>query len=289
MEDPLFCKPVRNRPVTHISLNLPSGMLLSMRVVPDGRDGNVVFGRTLRWGEADDGRGVTVARGEEFTILKGRLVVQLDHIDSLSELGPGGYAPVANTIWTWYQIGPHPDAGVYRALLSLARRVDTAHELWAIAVKQRKEALDTWLGSPSERRLLFRAWGAAEMAVIALHRAARLAEMLARWLDVEVPDDVRGVATSAKHLRDALEHIEERANGMVRGRIEPAALEIFDQGDFIENGRLTYDGHVLDIEMDIIGALLGCRRLIMCVAREKAGRPLIPEADSVRIAGGSES
>ena len=124
------------------------------------------------------------------------------------------------------------------------------------------------------------------MAVIALHRAARLAEMLARWLDVEVPDDVRGVATSAKHLRDALEHIEERANGMVRGRIDPAALEIFDQGDFIENGRLTYDGHVLDIEMDMIGALLGCRRLIMCVAREKAGRPLVPEADSVRIAGG---
>ena len=146
MEDPLLGKPARNRPVTHISLNLLSGMLLSMRVVPDGRDGNVVFGRTLRWGEADDGRGVTVARGEEFTIPKGRLVVQLDHIDSLSELGPGGYAPVANTIWTWYQVGPHPDAGVYRALLSLARRVDTAHELWAIAVKQRKEALDTWLG-----------------------------------------------------------------------------------------------------------------------------------------------
>ena len=90
MEDPLLGKPARNRPVTHISLNLLSGMLLSMRVVPDGRDGNVVFGRTLRWGEADDGRGVTVARGEEFTIPKGRLVVQLDHIDSLSELGPGG-------------------------------------------------------------------------------------------------------------------------------------------------------------------------------------------------------
>ena len=275
-----------NRPVTHLSLNLASGMLLSMRVVPDGRDGNVVFGRTLRWGEADDGRGVTVARGEKFTIPKGRLVVQLDHIDSLSELGPGGYAPVANTIWTWYQVGPNPDAGVYRALLSLSRRVDTAHELWAISVKQRKEALDTWLCSPSERRLLFQAWGAAEMAVIALHRAVRLVEMLARWLDVEVPDDVRGVAASVKFLRDGLEHIDERAKGMVKRQIDPAALDIFDQEDFIENGRLTYDGHVLDIEMDMIGALLGCRRLIMCVARDKAGRPLVPEADSVRIARG---
>ena len=272
-------------PVTHISLNLPSGMLLSMRVVPDGRDGNVVFGRTLRWGEVDDGRGVPVAPGEEFTIPKGRLVVQLDHIDSLSELGPGGYAPVANTIWTWYQVGPNPDAGVYRALLSLSRRVDTAHELWVIAVMQRKRALDTPLGSPLQRRLLFRAWGAAEMAVIALHRAARLADTLARWLDVQVPDDVRRVAASAKVLRDALEHIDERAESMVKGRIDPAALEIFDQGDFIENGRLTYHGHVLDIEMDMIGALLGCRWLIMCVAREKAGRPLVPEADRARIAG----
>ncbi len=128
-----------------MSLNLPSGMLLSMRVVPDGREGNIVFGRTLRRGEPDDGRGVSVAAGEAFTFRAGRIVVELDHIGSLSELGAGGYAPVANTIWTWYQIGPHPDAGVYRVLMSLARRADTAHELWAIAVKQRTQALDSGL------------------------------------------------------------------------------------------------------------------------------------------------
>ena len=134
------------------------------------------------------------------------------------------------------------------------------------------------------RPLLFLAWGAAEMAVIALHRAVRLAEKLAHWLDVEVPDDVRGAASSVKLLRDALEHIDERAEGMVRGRIDPAAHEIFDQEDFIENGRLTYDGHTLDIGVDMIGALPGCRRLIMCVAREKPGRTPVPEADIVGIA-----
>ena len=75
------------------------------------------------------------------------------------------------------------------------------------------------------------------MAVIALHGAVRLAEMLARWLDVEVPGDVRGVAAPVKFLRDALEHIDERAKGMVKRQIDPAALDIFDQGDFIENGR----------------------------------------------------
>ena len=257
-------------------------MLLSMRVVPDGREGNVVYGRTLRWGETDDGRCVPIAAGEEFVIRKGGLVVQLDHIDSLNESGPGGYAPVANTIWTWYRVGTHPDAGVYRALLSLARRVDTAHELWAVAVDQRKKALETGIG-PLGRPLLFRAWGAAEMAVIALHRAVRLAEMLARWLDVEVPDEVRGAVSSAKLLRDALEHIEERAEGMVRGRTDPAAHEIFDQEDFIENGRLTYDGQTLDIEVDMIGALLGCRRMLMCVAREKPGRTPVPESDRVGI------
>ena len=115
-----------------------------------------------------------------------------DRLWLLNQIDPGSAAynlsaaPVANTIWTWYQVGPHPDAGVYRALLSLARRLDTAHELWAISVKQRKQALDTGLG-PSGRPLLFQAWGAAEMAVIALHRAVRLAGTLARWLDVEVP------------------------------------------------------------------------------------------------------
>ena len=40
-------------PITHLSLNLApddrvNSMLLSLRVVPDGRDGNVVYGRTLR-------------------------------------------------------------------------------------------------------------------------------------------------------------------------------------------------------------------------------------------------
>ena len=208
-------------PVTHISLNLPSGMLLSMRVVPDGRDGNVVFGRTLRWGEADDGRGVPVAR-----VCTGRFC-------------------------RW--------RGEWTRPMNCGRSPSS---------REGKRWIRGYAAA-SERRLLFRAWGAAEMAVIALHRAARLAEMLARWLDVTVPDDVRRVAASAKLLRDALEHIEERTEGMVRGRIDAAALEIFDQGDFIEKGRLTYDGHVLDIETDMIGALLGCRQLIMSVAREK--------------------
>ena len=164
------------KPITHLSLNLApddrvNSMLLSLRVVPDGRDGNVVYGRTLRWGEVDDGSGVEIREGEHFKIRKGRLSVDLEHVDSLSEPGRWGYAPVTNTIWTWYQLGKNPDPAVYLALVSLARRVDTAYALWAMMMAERESMSDGLGFGPAGRASIFKAWGAAEVAVIAVHRA----------------------------------------------------------------------------------------------------------------------
>ena len=83
------------KPITHLSLNIfpdkdVDTTLLSLRVIPDGREGNTVFGRTLRCKEAADGMGVVVKGGEEFTIRAGQLVVELEHVDRLSEPRRGG-------------------------------------------------------------------------------------------------------------------------------------------------------------------------------------------------------
>ena len=152
------------KPITHISINFSANehvnsMLLSLRVVPDGRDGNSVYGRTLRWREDDDGRGITVRKGERFVIREGGLVVELDYIDSLSKPGRWGYAPVTNTIWTWYQIGVNKDRNVYLALISFARRVDTAYELWALVMAERESMSERLSFGTDGRSSFFRAWG----------------------------------------------------------------------------------------------------------------------------------
>ena len=275
------------KPITHLSLNLlpdnnVNTMLLSLRVVPDGREGNTVYGRTLGFNEADDGVGVVVNNGERFTIRKGRLIVELEHVDSLSKPGRGGYATVTNTIWTWYQMGQNPDRDVYFALTSLAKRVDTAYRLWALMMAAKEKAADSGFG-PSGRASIFESLGAAEVAVIALHRAIRLISKLKTWLAIDVPMSVRAIEPAVQALRDSFEHVEERVEGLVRGKQDPAALEIFIQEEFIEHSKLTYGEHSLNVEQEMLKAIGGCREFIMSVARDKLARKTDPRERGAKL------
>ena len=83
--------------------------------------------------------------------------------------------------------------------------------------------------------------------------------------DLEVPDSVKKIRTAVKELRDAFEHIDERAEARVglSGKMDQGALTIFDQPDFIESSVLRYKEHYLNLETDVIAALLDCRELIM--------------------------
>ena len=78
--------------------------LTSGRLIPIGREGNKVFARTLRPGEEDTGEVVHLEPGDQLVIPPGGLVIDSREIDARSTKGIGGYAPVANTVWTWYQI-----------------------------------------------------------------------------------------------------------------------------------------------------------------------------------------
>ena len=88
-----------------------------------------------------------------------------------------------------------------------------------------------------------------------------------------VPKTVDAIVPPLKEIRDALEHIEERAFEIVnaRGDLGPDALTIFDQGDFYSLGVLRYGSHSLDIKADVVPALISARQFIFNVAVEKAG------------------
>ena len=241
-------------------------LLYTGRLVPAGRVGNKVFARSLRRGEVDTGEGVTVNAGEELIILAGDLSIRASEIDAQSPPGLGGYAPVSNTVWTWYNIVSKP-ADFVRYLYSLARRLDVAHALWQSAIQQRDQAKSQ--GGFHRRQGFLMALSEAEVTVIALHRAMH---MLLRFnsvfpIGLEIPDHLHGREKVIRDMRNAFEHIDERAQGKVHraGKVDAEALTIFDQPDFVDSSILRYRGNELHFHDDVLAALLNCRELVMKV------------------------
>lgn len=72
-------------------------------------------------------------------------------------------------------------------------------------------------------------------------------------------------------MRDAFEHIDERATGIIGlGKAHPAALTIFNQPDFIPSSVIRYKSHELDFENQVLAGLIGCRNLIMEAMKARA-------------------
>ena len=243
-----------------------SDLLYMSRLVPDGREGNKVFARSLRPGEEDTGEGVNVRAGEQLVIRAGGLVINSDEIDALSPKGYGGYAPVANTVWTWYSIVGE-QVGFFLYLYALARRLDAAHAAWELAMRERENARGE--GAIAQRIGLFRALSEAEVTIIALHRAMNMLQQFDGVfpLDLEIPDRIRKLEPIVKDMRDAFEHIDERAQGKIniRGQMDAEALTIFNQPYFIGSSVLHYRGKSLRFHEDVLAALLSCRELVLKV------------------------
>ena len=250
--------------------------------MPIGREGNKVFARGLRPGEADTGEVVKLEAGDQLVIPAGAITLDSREIDAESPEGPGGYAPIANTVWTWYQIAP-VRAGFFLHLFSLARRTDSAHALWALAVEERQKAEEE-VGI-ARRARYFSALATSEMAIIALHRALVMVEQLNSKfaLALDVPESLAKVRPAVEGMRHAFEHIDERAEGKVNlaGEIRPEALSVFEQTDFVESSVLRYGGYSLNLETEILSALLKCREIVMEAidARDASG------ADKEGVAG----
>ena len=247
--------------------------LLAGRLVPLGRKGNIVYARSLRPGEEDTGEGVHVKAGEQLVIPAGELIINSREVDAYyNPAGTGGYAPVANTVWTWYQIAPEA-LGFFLYFFALARRTDAAHALWASAIQARDDAREA-KGIP-QRQGALNALATAEMAVIALHRCFKMVYGLVEKFSpgLQVPASVDKIHAPVMEIRHAFEHIDERAQGKInQQKTHPDALTIFNQPDFMNSSVLQYKTLTLNLETEVIAALLDCREFIMNAIDKRAAQ-----------------
>ena len=265
------------KPVTYLSFCLgpntgANDVLIGIRVVPTGRKGNRVFGRTLNYGELDSGQGIVLRPGDTMVFPAGKIKATIQDIDRENTPGADGYAAIANTIWTWSLVPPAPDLNLFRYLFSAGRRLDSAHALCVVALDELDSSSDEEPFIQARARM-YRALGHAELMCIALHRAIRMMEHLPRQFQTttEPPTEVERIASALKAIRDAFEHIEERALGNVRGRPDPDAESVFAQTDFLTSGVLRYGTHSLDLRAQIVPVLISARRFLFDIAVEKAG------------------
>lgn len=261
--------------------------LFGGRIVPVGRIGNRVFVRTLRHGEKDTGETVRLREGDRITFRAGDLVIDSRQIDAMSPKGRGGYAPVANTVWTWYQIASE-QADFLLFFFALARRLDAAHALWTSAANERDHAKEE--GGIPQRTGFFSTLATAEMAIIALNRAFTMSNtLIAEYCpDLELPESVQAMQGTISEMRNAFEHIGDRAHGKVSWtKISYRdAWSIFNQPDFIEKSVLRYKEHSLNFDEDLLAALLDSRELIMqaidsrAALHQKNGRQKADNSDN---------
>ena len=249
-----------------------SNFLYAARLVEMKREGNTVYARTMRRGEEDTGKGIHFDSGGRLVILRGEMIIDWRDLDEYhNPVGLGDYRPIANTVWAWCQFATER-LDFFLFLFALARRTDAAHSLWTSAIRARDTAREGQ-GSVSARQAHLAALAAAEMSIIALGRCYRMVEGLVKKFcpGLSVPDGVAETRDAVKAMRDAFEHIDERAEGKVKiNELHPEALTIFNQPDFVASSMLRYRQHQLNFESQVIRALVDCRELVMDVIDARA-------------------
>ena len=263
--------------ISHIGVCLTPNVgandaLIGVRVVPAGRQGKAILGRTLAEGEKDTGEPIRFYpyAGESVHFPPGSVQIRLQDINRSSKPGADGYAPVSNTIWTWLTFGAPPDPNLFRFLFAAARRLDAAHALCLDVLAVLTEHPEPFIVA---RNRLFGALGRAELMSVALGRALDMLQTLpGRFsLQIPIPGIVVRISPALREIRNAFEHIEDRAVGNVRGKPHADALSIFDQRRLISSGILTYSSHALDLRREVLPALIESRRFVIDVAVTMAG------------------
>lgn len=235
------------------------------RVVPAGSDENTVYLRTLRPDEEDSGEVVHVPAGKRIAFQAGDLSIDSEDIDAKSRKGRGGYAPIADTIWTWYRMAGAEDSSLLMLLLAAARRLDASHVFWSETMAALEKSRD--LEGIERRATLFQALAMAEVTVISLSRAVAMIHRLESKfaLGLQFPENFDSNGKALGRMRNALEHIDERAMNQAKDGTADSAMSIFVQPLFVEQGVLTYAGEGLAFATGVLNVLIDCRGVLKSV------------------------
>lgn len=253
-------------------------LLFWVRILPDGRDGSTVYGRTLHPAESDDGQAVQLRPGDCFTFRKGSLSLAIETIDNAVAVPfEDGYAPITNTLWTWLffcsSIGVNIPEDSFRFLLATGRRLDASYRMLRL-VRAELNELQTLEDGILVRNLIYEIIGTIEMAIVALNRALQMARLLKKHfkLSTAFPVSVSGKLDVIRNIRNAYEHIEDRALGLVNGKPHPDALSAFDLERLFLERTLTYGNNEIHIDNEATQLLIDTRDYLKMAASELASR-----------------
>lgn len=254
-------------------------ILTWVRVVPDGRNGSTVYGRTLGSDEPDTGLAPQLRPGDNFAFRAGSLVLSVDNVDiSAATKFEDGYSSIANTVYTWLSLYPNLNSKIIPQevsylLLSVARRLDASHEGFSLLHSKLKE-LDTVEYGIRQRNLNFEIRGLVEIAIVAMNRAFQMADQLGNHfsLSTPFPTSVKHKLVAIKNMRDAYEHIDNRAFGLVgqKPKPHPDALSVFNFERLFQEGIATYGSYELDIYNEAIQLLIDTRQYLKDATSELA-------------------
>lgn len=241
------------------------GFLLGQRIVPIREEPGKVFARTLRHGEVDDGRRCHVRPGDSLEL---SLQMELDYIDEWEGQGVEGYVPLTPVLFTWMSFGTSFSDEFRRYLLAAARRLDQAQSLFVRVDELRQSDPE---GAPAVRRALFELIGAIELAVVSLGRAVDMCAEAGSSIGTTatVPNEISTRQKAVKEIRNAYEHIEDRALGNINRSPHPDALTIFRYDRLIDEGVITYRTYELGMYTDVPTIITAARQFL----KEVAGTP----------------
>jgi hypothetical protein len=181
--------------------------------------------------------------GYVFQLPAGGMVVEIEWIDEQGVEDTDGYRLLTDTLWTWMSFGEvRGDGSLARYLLAAARRLDGAHRALYRAAGH-LDGLTPETPGPYLRFGVFQYLAEVELCVISLHRSLEMASKISSVADIAtpLPKAVSNLAVRIKEFRDAYEHIDERAKGLVKNKPDPRAVSIFDWEPVLR-GTLTYKG-----------------------------------------------
>lgn len=266
-------------PIGYISLNLGPDVgthdtIVGVRVVPAGRDGNVVYGRSLNAGEPDTGERISIEAGEKLVCLPGSIKVTLEDVDRYAEQEPDGYKAITNTVWTWLHIPPSPKELFFNFAVTMARRLDEAHALCASAIREMGDRPEEPFIKTRSRT--FDALGKAELMCVSLSLVFELVSHGADRFSLKtpLPAEIKEISDTVRVMRNAFMHLyslvpggylmEERPGRTVMEveEREGDATAILAQGQLVSHGILQYADRSLDLRRQVIPTLIAVRSFI---------------------------
>jgi hypothetical protein len=126
------------------------------------------------------------------------------------------------------------------------------------------------MGGIRARDLIYEIIGAVELTFVSMYRAVYMASQLQEHFAVSAPfpTSVAEKLTKLKDIRDAYEHVEDRALGLVRGKPHPDALSLFEFERLFRDRVVVYAGHTLDLDAEATQIFVQVRDYLKVAAGE---------------------